>query len=299
MKNIKNFSSFLGGVLTVLLVAGCLNTALAASGKVSYNFSNVALGGETKITAGQDITAANGQKVPGTILFTDAAGGKTNYLPIRAVSDLLGVEIGYDSATKTVLLGKQPAAPASSASAFTAAEMASALRGDAALIRSRGGTLLPDNEPSSYTGINDKVYKVFLDRNGQKRVEYFVGNPNTLHASDAGLLGDLMESGDYRRNSKGESYGHLTLSDYVGYDPALVYLAEYPQEDRPAGYFRASEREAVPNLPKDQCPHNFTIPLYDSEGTVIGEYKVACRGHDDMSGMTIEDAKAALEQQQN
>ncbi len=110
MKNIKNFSSFLGGVLTVLLVAGCLNTALAASGKVSYNFSNVALGGETKITAGQDITAANGQKVPGTILFTDAAGGKTNYLPIRAVSDLLGVEIGYDSATKTVLLGKQPAA---------------------------------------------------------------------------------------------------------------------------------------------------------------------------------------------
>ena len=295
----KQIPSFFTGFASAVLLLTLCTTALAASGKVSYNFANVALGGETKITAGQDIAAANGQKVPGTILFTDAAGGKTNYLPIRAVSDLLGVEIGYDSATKTVLLGKQPAAPASSASAFTAAEMTSALRGDAALIRSRGGTLLPDNEPSSYTGINDKVYKVFLDRNGQKRVEYFVGNPNTLHASDAGLLGDLMESGDYRRNSKGESYGHLTLSDYVGYDPELVYLAEYPQEDRPAGYFRASEREAVPNLPKDQCPHNFTIPLYDSEGTVIGEYKVACRGHDDMSGMTIEDAKAALEQQQN
>ena len=108
MKINKSFSSFLGGFLAVLLVAGCLNTALAASGKVSYNFSNVALNGETKITAGADITAANGQKVPGTILFTDAAGGKTNYLPIRAVSELLGVEIGYDSATKTVLLGKQP-----------------------------------------------------------------------------------------------------------------------------------------------------------------------------------------------
>lgn len=95
--------------MAVLLVAGCLNTALAASGKVSYNFANVALDGETKITAGADITAANGQKVPGTILFTDAAGGKTNYLPIRAISELLGVEIGYDSATKTVLLGNQPA----------------------------------------------------------------------------------------------------------------------------------------------------------------------------------------------
>lgn len=299
MKKSRPTAMFFCGAVTALLTVSCLTTALAASGKVSYNFANVALDGETKITAGADITAANGQKVPGTILFTDSAGGKTNYLPIRAVSELLGVEIGYDSATKTVLLGKQSAAPASSTSGFTAAEMAGALRGDTALIQSRGGTLLPDSAPSSYAGINEKVYKVFLDRNGQKRVEYFVGNPNTLHASDAGLLGDLTADGDYKKNSKGESYGHLTLGDYVGYDPDLIYLAGYPQEERPAGYFRESERKAVPNLPEDQCPHSFTIPLYDSEGTVIGEYKVACRGHDDTSGMTIEDAKAALEQNQN
>lgn len=293
----KRIASFAGGFFAALALSVCLTTALAASGKVSYNFSNIALNGETKITAGQDITAANGQKVPGSILFTDAAGGKTNYLPIRAVSELLGVEIGYDSAAKTVLLGKQPAAPASSA--FTADEMAGALRGDTALIQSRGGTLLPDNDPSSYAGINEKVYKVFLDRNGQKRVEYFVGNPNTLHASDAGLLRDLAEDGDYKRNSKGESYGHLTLNDYVGYDPDLIYLAEYPQEKRPAGYFRESELEAVPSLPEDQCPHSFSIPLYDSEGTVIGEYKTACRGHYDTSGMTVEEAKAALELKRN
>lgn len=110
MKTGKQIVSFLSGAAVTLLTVSCLTTALAAGGKVSYNFANVSLDGETKITAGQDITAANGQKVPGTILFTDAAGGKTNYLPIRAVSDLLGVEIGYDSATKTVLLGKQPAA---------------------------------------------------------------------------------------------------------------------------------------------------------------------------------------------
>lgn len=109
MKEHKHISTFLGGFATALALAACLTTALAASGKVSYNFANVALDGTQKITAGQDITAANGQKVPGTILFTDAAGGKTNYLPIRAVSELLGVEVGYDSATRTVLLGNQPA----------------------------------------------------------------------------------------------------------------------------------------------------------------------------------------------
>ncbi|EOS66834.1 hypothetical protein [Oscillibacter sp. 1-3] len=105
----KRITSFSAGFLTAVLLLALSATALAAGGKVSYNFANVALDGETKNAAGADITAANGQKVPGTILFTDAAGGKTNYLPIRAVSELLGVEIGYDSATKTILLGGQPA----------------------------------------------------------------------------------------------------------------------------------------------------------------------------------------------
>ena len=73
MKRSRLAASFFSGAATALLAVSCLTTALAASGKVSYNFANVALGGETKITAGADITAANGQKVPGTILFTDAA----------------------------------------------------------------------------------------------------------------------------------------------------------------------------------------------------------------------------------
>lgn len=105
----KRAPSYWSGVLATVLVLTLTTTALAASGKVTFNFSNVSLHGERKITAGTEITASNGQKVPSSILYTDAAGGKTNYLPIRAISELLGVEIGYNSATKTVLLGNQPA----------------------------------------------------------------------------------------------------------------------------------------------------------------------------------------------
>lgn len=101
--------SFFAGVLTALLTVAIGTTALAASGQVTFNFSNVALNGERKITAGNTITAPNGQQVPGSILYTDAAGGKTNYLPIRSISELLGVEVGYDSAGKTIYLGEQPA----------------------------------------------------------------------------------------------------------------------------------------------------------------------------------------------
>lgn len=100
----KKRFSFVGGFLTALLVCAMCTTALAASGKVTFSFANVALNGETRITSGSTIMAANGQSVPGSILYVDEAGGKTNYLPIRAISELLGVKINYDSATKTIHL---------------------------------------------------------------------------------------------------------------------------------------------------------------------------------------------------
>lgn len=106
----KRFSGFLAGCVTSAAILVLGTTVLAAGGQVSFNFANVALDGETKITAGADITAPNGQQVPSSILYTDETGGKTNYLPVRTISELLGVEIGYDSATKTVLLGEQDAA---------------------------------------------------------------------------------------------------------------------------------------------------------------------------------------------
>ncbi len=292
MKRANCFTSFLAGVGTALALTACLTTALAASGKVSYNFANVSLDGTKKITAGQDITAANGQKIPGSILYTDAAGGKTNYLPIRTISELLGTEIGYDSASKTILLGKQPAKAASKpAVGADAAKSASkgvplnAKLGDKALILSRGGTLLPDDDPGSYVGTE----KSFLDKNGELRTEWLVGNEEALEASDKKLLKTLV-NGDYPKNSKGESYGDIQLASYVGYWPDLEHLAAYPPEDRPEGYIRGSELHAegkkLNGLSEKECPHEYTIPLYDSEGRVIGEYKAGCGGHSS-SGVTM------------
>lgn len=100
----KSLISFFAGVVMTLLLVTLTTTALATSGKVTFGFANVALNGDTKIVSGENITVANGQKVPGSILYVDEAGGKTNYLPIRAISELLGVDIDYDSATKTVML---------------------------------------------------------------------------------------------------------------------------------------------------------------------------------------------------
>lgn len=63
----KNVSAYLSGVFATVLVLTMVTTALAASGKVSFNFVNVSLRGEQKIAAGADITVANGQKVPSSL----------------------------------------------------------------------------------------------------------------------------------------------------------------------------------------------------------------------------------------
>ena len=114
----KRFPSFLAGAAAALALTALATSALAASGQVQFNFAGVALDGEMKIAAGSDITAPNGQQVPGSILYVDEAGGKTNYLPIRTISELLGVEVGYDSASRTVLLGEQTVPSAASAGSY-------------------------------------------------------------------------------------------------------------------------------------------------------------------------------------
>nr|WP_325238792.1 hypothetical protein [uncultured Oscillibacter sp.] len=299
MKKTRHLPSFLGGFFAALALSACLTTALAASGKVSYNFCNVALDGTRKITAGQDITASNGQKVPGTILYTDAAGGKTNYLPIRTVSELLGVEIGYDSASKTILLGKQPApaAPASTSTAKPAQGVPkNARHGDTALIASRGGTILPDSDPESYRGGD----KLFRDKNGEIRLEYLVGNRGALDDQNKKIADDHLVNGDYPKNKKGESYGPPQLAQYVGYKPDLCWFPDtyIPDtgEGYHEGYYRRTEREAEDKkyggLSREECPHTWSIHYYDSEGNVIGDYELGCSGH--FEGMTIEEAKKIM-----
>lgn len=166
------------------------------------------------------------------------------------------------------------------------------VRGDTKLILARGGTLLPDDSQESYAVIDGVPYKYYKDKNGAYRFEYKVGN---LKAYDyEGHLLDTLVNGEYPKNSKGESYGHDALADYVGYGPDLRSASGTRGE---LGYVRNSDIAAIPQFTADECPHEFTVPLYDSEGAVIGEFPVSCGGHLNpaATGMTIEEAKAALD----
>lgn len=285
----KRIASFAGGFFAALALSLCLTTALAASGKVSYNFSNVCLDGGTVIVAGADIAAANGQMIPGSILYTDETGGKTNYLPLRKFSELLGVEVNYDSASKTIYLGKMPA-PQPAPVEETVIDLSipkevpkNPRRGNVELIKSRGGTILPDDDVKSYRG-NDKLFR---DKNGQLRWEYLVGNDGALPELDKKAKEIYLVNGDFPRNKKGETYGTMLLADYVGYAPDLEVEEE--------GYIRYAERQAardaLDGLSKEECPHEYTYPVYDKEGEFLRNAKQTCGGH--FEGKSFEYVKQA------
>lgn len=106
MKKQRPVIPFLGGVLATVLTVGCVATALAASGLVSFSPVNLDLNGNAIFAAGDTLKNESGQQVPSSIVYTDEAGGGTTYLPLRTIADLLDVPITWNADETTVVLGR-------------------------------------------------------------------------------------------------------------------------------------------------------------------------------------------------
>lgn len=93
----KNWGSFFAGMVTMLLLICLTGSALAVTGKVTkeleYRNISVTLDG-VKL----DLRDAKGNAVE-PFMFEG-----TNYLPVRALAESLGLEVAWDSANATVVL---------------------------------------------------------------------------------------------------------------------------------------------------------------------------------------------------
>ena len=92
-----NIKSFVSGCIVTATVVGLVGSAAATVGQktvaLDYNDIKVTLDGK-RVT----LVDANGKAVE------PFAIDGTTYLPVRAVSDALGLEVGWDGATSTVIL---------------------------------------------------------------------------------------------------------------------------------------------------------------------------------------------------
>ena len=101
----KKLLSFLAGMLTTAMLLTAAVPALAAEGGVEYGQIGIRFFGRQEVEAGDLYTAPNGQQVPSSITYIDAAGGKTNYLSVRQLSELFGVDIRWDASAQSVEIG--------------------------------------------------------------------------------------------------------------------------------------------------------------------------------------------------
>ena len=91
------WKGFLCGVFATLLLVSAIGTAAATVGKqlveISYKDITITLDGEDV-----DLADANGNPVEPFLL------NGSNYLPIRAAAEALGLEVGWDGDTHTIIL---------------------------------------------------------------------------------------------------------------------------------------------------------------------------------------------------
>lgn len=102
--------SFLAGVLTTVMVLGLSATAFAAAGgQINFSMVNVVLNGQQISAAGEGYDPGNGTIAPSSLSYVDETGGSTTYLPVRRLSELLGIPITWDGTTSSVVIGDAPA----------------------------------------------------------------------------------------------------------------------------------------------------------------------------------------------
>ncbi len=97
--------NFWKGFFSAALVFGCISSAMAVSGTVSFSQVTLAMNGRAVFSKGESLKASNGQSIPSSISYIDETGGGTTYLPLAYVSRLLDTPVFWDGTTGTVSLG--------------------------------------------------------------------------------------------------------------------------------------------------------------------------------------------------
>jgi hypothetical protein len=103
-----NIKSFISGVIATSTVVVIATTALAVSGTVNFSTVNIKVGDTQVASAGDTYTLGNGAEAPYSISYVDENGGSTTYVPIRKFSELVGVDVGWDNETSSVVVGNTP-----------------------------------------------------------------------------------------------------------------------------------------------------------------------------------------------
>lgn len=102
MKKLQRASAFVAGMTAMVILITMVVPVSAVGNQITYNQVGIRTFGEQRVTAGETYAAPNGQQVPSSITYTDPAGGKTHYLPVRQLCELLDATVNWNAAANSV-----------------------------------------------------------------------------------------------------------------------------------------------------------------------------------------------------
>lgn len=102
----SRFHYFIAGMVAATVCFTIMTTALAVSGNIFFNGINVSMNGVPVFQKEDFLELRSGQRVPASILYVDENGGGTTYLPVRWLSENLGVSITWNKETDTIEIEK-------------------------------------------------------------------------------------------------------------------------------------------------------------------------------------------------
>lgn len=269
----KQFKGFIAGFIfaCMLVIPGAV---FADNIQALFNTANIAVDGKTAVKQGENYQLSDGSIVPFSINYKG-----TTYIPIRKVSELLGIGINYDNATKTVQITsnsnsavvtpQKPAETTTTSSAVTSNTSYCVFNecnkdanssGDkvAHVIGFKDGTKLDTYlDYSYYTAISSKMNSAQLWETTMKK-----GNVTKLKAIGASKSGEAIESNG--RDSVSLSSGQYELSKKV-----VIY--QWTDDNEYTYYLGNLKKNDYVNLYDTDGDKKYDIIIFDRNGKNLPE----------------------------
>ena len=95
----KSLLPFVCGVMVTLVGVGTAAATTGFVGELRFNTANFVINHETVFASGENLTTEAGAEIPASIFYVDENGGGTNYLPLRAITQELGLPVEWKNGT--------------------------------------------------------------------------------------------------------------------------------------------------------------------------------------------------------
>ena len=100
----KHLKAFFSGALAMALAFALTGTALAAAGKLRVGTGGVVVMDRVTLAPGQAYKA-EGEDIPGYVVYEGPSGKAHNYVPVEMVADYLDIPSGWSGKRNSVVLG--------------------------------------------------------------------------------------------------------------------------------------------------------------------------------------------------